>query len=248
MFLLYSRWKKKTTNLPSLFLLLSLHLSVLFLYSAMKTAWILSIFPVLLSAGLVMVILGQYQEMEMVNKKNADLQQSSNTINVKFQYEATYKKSLEDLLVRGEKTIKDLEATLAGLTPQLESKTKESGTCQEQLVNKFAPFFIFSYRSSLCGNIIYSVKKCKISVHGTNYETNMSIFWRWAILKRRAKMTNNWTWNNLVTSIKHELMRQARDRSRQVANKAKNMGGNRWKRKMYHKYTMRPRRCMETMT
>lgn len=123
----------------------------------MKTAWILSIIPILLSAGLVMVILGQYQEMEMVNKRNADVQQSSKTVDDKFQYEATYKKALEDLLVRGEKAIKDLEATLANLAPQLESKTKESGTCQEQLVNKFAPFLIFSFRSSFWQHNTYIV-------------------------------------------------------------------------------------------
>lgn len=111
----------------------------------MRTPWILSIFPVLLSVGLVMVILGQYQEMELVNKRNADLQRSSKTTYNKFQYEATYKKSLEELLVKGDKAVKDLEATLTSLAPQLESKTKESDTCQDQLVNKFAPFFIFSF-------------------------------------------------------------------------------------------------------
>lgn len=108
----------------------------------MRTSWILFVFPILLSLGLLMVILGQFQEMDMINKKGDELQELSKTAYNRLQYEANFKKALDDLLVKGKKSIKDLEAALVDFAPQLDSKKTESLSCQEQMVKMFAFIFL----------------------------------------------------------------------------------------------------------
>lgn len=73
----------------------------------------------------------------MINKKSEELQESSKATYNRLQYEADFKKALDDLLVKGEKSIKELEAALVDLSPQLDSKRKECISCQEQVVKTF---------------------------------------------------------------------------------------------------------------
>ncbi|KAK5611027.1 hypothetical protein CRENBAI_023081 [Crenichthys baileyi] len=99
----------------------------------MLTLHILSLFSVLLTLGLLMVIMGQYKEMEILLQSNEQLTKSKQMAYNKLQYEIDLKSSLQDLKTKGEQVLKDSEAELTKLTTQLEGKTPETSACQEQL-------------------------------------------------------------------------------------------------------------------
>ncbi|MEQ2194137.1 hypothetical protein XENOCAPTIV_024239 [Xenoophorus captivus] len=100
----------------------------------MSNIQILSLFSVLLSLGLLMVIMGQYKEMEILQQSNEQLTKSKQMAYNKLQHEIDFKRSLQDLKTKGKQVLKDLEAELAKLTTQLEGKKPEISACQEQLV------------------------------------------------------------------------------------------------------------------
>ncbi|MEQ2222771.1 hypothetical protein ILYODFUR_029804 [Ilyodon furcidens] len=100
----------------------------------MQNLQILSLFSVLLSLGLLMVIMGQYKEMDILQQSNEQLTNSKQMAYNKLQHEIDFKRLLQDLKTKGVHILKDLEAELAKLTTQLEGKTHEISTCQEQLV------------------------------------------------------------------------------------------------------------------
>ncbi|MEQ2265990.1 hypothetical protein XENORESO_015869, partial [Xenotaenia resolanae] len=99
----------------------------------MSNLQIVSLFSVLLSLGLLMVIMGQYKEMDILQQSNEQLTNFKQMAYNKLQHEIDFKRSLQDLKTKGEQVLKDLEAELAKLTTQLEGKTPEISTCQEQL-------------------------------------------------------------------------------------------------------------------
>ncbi|MEQ2163003.1 hypothetical protein GOODEAATRI_025802, partial [Goodea atripinnis] len=99
----------------------------------MSNLQILSSFSVLLSLGLLMVIMGQYKEMEILHQSNEQLTKSKQMAYNELQHDIDFKRSLQDVKTKGEQVLKDLEAELAKLTTQLEGKTPEISACQEQL-------------------------------------------------------------------------------------------------------------------
>lgn len=96
-------------------------------------SWLfLSVFSILISMGLLMVIMGQYKEMEMIHLKTEELKETTSVVDNKLQYEINFKKSLQDIKTKGEQLLKDVEAALPQLTKQLDDKKSEDGACQEQ--------------------------------------------------------------------------------------------------------------------
>ncbi|XP_070403566.1 centromere-associated protein E-like [Nothobranchius furzeri] len=102
----------------------------------MKTFWIVSIFPILLSAGLLMVIMGQYKEMEMINTRDGEMMKVTKTVYDRLQYETRFKQSLESLIAAAQKSKKDLEASVVELSPRMEGKKKENDACQQEVQAK----------------------------------------------------------------------------------------------------------------
>ncbi|MED6272703.1 hypothetical protein CHARACLAT_033140 [Characodon lateralis] len=100
----------------------------------MSNLQILSSFSILLSLGLLMVIMGQYKEIEIIHQNNEQLMKSKQMAYNKLQHEIDFKRSLQDLKTKGKQVLKDVETELAKLTTQLEGKTPEISACQEQLV------------------------------------------------------------------------------------------------------------------
>ncbi|XP_008420756.1 uncharacterized protein LOC103472719 isoform X2 [Poecilia reticulata] len=97
---------------------------------------IVSIFFFLIALGLLMVIIGQYSEIEMIGRKNEELKTAKLVFYNKLQYEINYKKSLQDIKTNGEQRLKDMEANQLQLNKQLEDKKSEAGACQEQMKTK----------------------------------------------------------------------------------------------------------------
>ncbi|XP_014846145.1 PREDICTED: uncharacterized protein LOC106919963 isoform X1 [Poecilia mexicana] len=104
--------------------------------ASMSNLVIVSIFFILIALGLLMVIIGQYREMEIIGRKNEELKTAKLVFYNKLQYEINFKKSLQDIKTNGEQRLKDMEANQLQLTKQLEDKNSEAATCQEQMKTK----------------------------------------------------------------------------------------------------------------
>lgn len=102
---------------------------------------IVSVFFILIDLGLLMVIMGQYKEMDAITKKNEELKTAKRVFYDNLQYEINFKKSLQDIKTNGEQKLKDMEANQPKLTKQLEDKKSEAAACQEQTVKCFKIHF-----------------------------------------------------------------------------------------------------------
>ncbi|XP_041867222.1 uncharacterized protein zgc:174935 [Melanotaenia boesemani] len=102
----------------------------------MRVYWILSSISLLISLGLFMVILGQQREMEMITMKNKELNWMSEKFYKKLQQEDDVKDLLQSVVTKGQTKLKDLEAEIANLGLEVETKKTDADACQAEMKTK----------------------------------------------------------------------------------------------------------------
>ncbi|KAE8281929.1 hypothetical protein D5F01_LYC19318 [Larimichthys crocea] len=97
---------------------------------------ILSIFYILVSMALMVVIFYQYKVTIMLNKRVEDLQSESRALENSYINEELLKGTLEKLVVKGTKVVGDLEGALTSLSETMAKKKTETDTCQAEKKTK----------------------------------------------------------------------------------------------------------------
>lgn len=108
----------------------------------MRACWIMSILTTLVSMGLLVVNTGQYQMLSILNTRNENLLKQSEKLYNEFLNEEIFKVTVENLVTRGKKAMKDLEATVVKLNSEMEKKKTENDACQAEKVKHFSFFLL----------------------------------------------------------------------------------------------------------
>ena len=97
----------------------------------------------LVSMVLVLVILGQYQMLTRLKDASENMQLQSKRLEDQLSGLESFDVAAEKLLVQGKKVIKDVEAEIVQLAPEMERKKKETDACEAEKVNaSFFPLFL----------------------------------------------------------------------------------------------------------
>lgn len=101
----------------------------------MQRLWIVAIFSILTSMGVLTVILGQYQMMDMVKTKNEKMIVDFRGLYTELEKESQAEELLQQQVAERQKEVKEMEE--ANVKPEIETKRKEYDTCQQELVRSF---------------------------------------------------------------------------------------------------------------
>ncbi|XP_033182143.1 uncharacterized protein si:ch73-347e22.8 [Anabas testudineus] len=102
----------------------------------MRAFWILAILSTLVSMGLLVVTIGQYQMLTILKKKNEELNMQSEKHYKQLTDEEIFKITLQNLVTQGGKLEMDLKATMAKLSSDIEKTKAEIDACQAEKKTK----------------------------------------------------------------------------------------------------------------
>lgn len=104
--------------------------------ATMRFQWILSVFSILISMGLLVVIAGQYQELFKWAEQSARLQKQLKKLDDRVTNEYYFKASLEKMLARAKTSLTEMEPAVTQLGPELEKRRTERDACQSETKTK----------------------------------------------------------------------------------------------------------------
>ncbi|CAJ1083350.1 uncharacterized protein si:ch73-347e22.8 [Xyrichtys novacula] len=106
----------------------------------MRIQWIVSIVSNLVSMGLLVIVMGQYQVLNIQKQREEKLKTEVQRLANEYANDDLSKVTMEKLLADGNKTMTELEAAMAKLSPELEKKRKDVDACQAEKVRSFFQF------------------------------------------------------------------------------------------------------------
>lgn len=112
-----------------------------------------------MTIGLLIIILGQNQEMKLILKKNDGLNLLIESHYDKFNKELSMKNSLEEMVAQMQNKVKELEAEVASSSSEVEMKKTNADTCETEMVreNKSLSLFIFIFNASILSYCVYYI-------------------------------------------------------------------------------------------
>ncbi|KAF0024556.1 hypothetical protein F2P81_023358 [Scophthalmus maximus] len=113
----------------------------------MRFQWILSVFSILISMGLLVVIAGQYQELFKWAEQSARLQKQLKKLDDRVTNEYYFKASLEKMLARAKTSLTEMEPAVTQLGPELEKRRTERDACQSDTCNTERTIFFATQKT-----------------------------------------------------------------------------------------------------
>uniref|UniRef100_UPI0037E7455B uncharacterized protein n=1 Tax=Semicossyphus pulcher TaxID=241346 RepID=UPI0037E7455B len=97
----------------------------------MRTQWIVSIATTLLCMGILVVVMGQYKVLILMDKGEEKLKRDVKRLDNQYVNEDLVKTTMEKMLVQAQKAAENLQAEVNKLSPEMQKKKAESYVCQE---------------------------------------------------------------------------------------------------------------------
>ncbi|KAM3596409.1 uncharacterized protein V6R79_014002 [Siganus canaliculatus] len=106
----------------------------------MRFQWTVTFISTFVSMGLLVIIVGQHQMLATLNRGIEKQHSNADELDKQHVDKTFFKSTVEKLVAQGMKTTVELEATVAKLIPEMETKKTESDTCDTEKVNSCSAF------------------------------------------------------------------------------------------------------------
>ncbi|KAM3596408.1 uncharacterized protein V6R79_014002 [Siganus canaliculatus] len=102
----------------------------------MRFQWTVTFISTFVSMGLLVIIVGQHQMLATLNRGIEKQHSNADELDKQHVDKTFFKSTVEKLVAQGMKTTVELEATVAKLIPEMETKKTESDTCDTEKKTK----------------------------------------------------------------------------------------------------------------